>query len=266
VNKPATKLILGISLCCSFLFAGSAHAAIGDDAKKDTTALKTLSANFQDYGSIQSQGTKLALSQQVSSAERKELVAFANAYKVTYTASALSKDPDSAGNAADRALLTAIATAIDSSETTAKTSTQIKTDQKHCDLSSEGSELRKAFSPTTIFPLVPKEILSEDLAGCSPPYWTREVMIIFAYKVLGLLNWAAATTAVFSTIYAGILYLTGFYKEDNAKKARAILTATLTGFIIVLSARLILGSSQLITGDTSGQLPTDETLIPAAKL
>jgi hypothetical protein len=113
---------------------------------------------------------------------------------------------------------------------------------------SSGHDNPDAFTATRIFPLVPKSITSSDSVGCGPSYWTLKILTIFLYKVLGLLNYAALVIATVFTIVAGLLYISGFANEANAKTAKKVLTTTYVGLIIVLSARLILGSTQLIVG------------------
>ena len=103
------------------------------------------------------------------------------------------------------------------------------------------------FSPATIFPLVSRSIL--DPNGCNPSFWNLTIMVIFLYKILGLLNWTAVSLAVIFIVYGGLLYISGFASEANVKKAKGVIITTCVGLIITLSARLILGSTQLIVGE-----------------
>jgi hypothetical protein len=100
-----------------------------------------------------------------------------------------------------------------------------------------------------IFPLFPAELRNfKDADGCVPALWDRDVMGVLIFKTLGLLNYIAGAAAVLATIYAGILYLTSYASEANAKKAKTILISTYVGFFIVLGARLIVQESFQLFG------------------
>ena len=109
----------------------------------------------------------------------------------------------------------------------------------------------KRFSSSRIFPIITSDILSDDPKGCSPPYWNIRIFTILLYKALGLLNYIALTLAILFTVLAGVLYISGTFNEKNVAKAKTILISTYIGLIITLSARLILGSTQLIIGATT---------------
>lgn len=115
------------------------------------------------------------------------------------------------------------------------------------------SKISGSYNPTTIFPLLPTNILSQAPSsgttfGCTPPYWNLDIFKVLAWKIIGLLNWVALTIAVILTIYSGLLYISGFANEGNVKKAKSILIAAYVGLIIVLTARIILfGTIQTLT-------------------
>ena len=104
-----------------------------------------------------------------------------------------------------------------------------------CDEKDYGSKFNVK-SP--IFPILPKEILTSDT--CSPPYWNLTIFKILLYKGFQLLNYIIEVTAIFMTIYAGILYLSGFSNEKNVATAKTILVSTYLGLALSLSATLIL--------------------------
>ena len=119
-----------------------------------------------------------------------------------------------------------------------------------CDVSKP--PLSVTFNVKTIFPLLPLSILGEhDI--CSPPYWNLDVIKIFIYKAMALLNYLILVAAIILTIYAGIMYLTGFQNEGNIKKAKGILGATYVGLIISLSATLILRTTISIAASSESQ-------------
>lgn len=96
-----------------------------------------------------------------------------------------------------------------------------------------------------------------------PPIWDLATLTAILDRSLYLLNWFALFLAIFSTIAAGVYYISGALNEGNAKKAKTMLTVTYTGLAIILLARLILiGPVKVITGNTvnvpanRGQLPT----------
>jgi hypothetical protein len=84
---------------------------------------------------------------------------------------------------------------------------------------------------------------------CTPAYWNRTILIVMAWKVLALLYWVAGVLAVIITIYAGLLYMSGFVSEENVKLAKKLLIACYTGVIIIIFGRVILyGTIQPFTG------------------
>jgi hypothetical protein len=114
--------------------------------------------------------------------------------------------------------------------------------------SDPSSRLHVAFEPTNIFPILPSAILtgvdnSGNATNCTPPYWNFDIIRVLMYKVLALLNYGIEVAAIIFTLYAGILYLTGFRAEKNIETAKKLLIATYTGMIISLSATLLLRSA-----------------------
>lgn len=102
---------------------------------------------------------------------------------------------------------------------------------------------------------------------CAPAFWDMSVFVMLAYKVLLLLNWVAGSLAVIFTVYAGILYMTGFTNEGNVKKAKTLLFTSYGGFIIVLCAWLLVYSSARVVADrnidvNSGNIPDSCSLLP----
>lgn len=110
-----------------------------------------------------------------------------------------------------------------------------------------------------LFPIIPDSGRGGEsgFEGCTTPFWDRIIIGIFIYKFLGIANYFAGALAVLATIYAGILYLTGFAGEQTVKQAKAILIGTYIGFFIVLSARLIVAGSFYLFGDPTSN---DEVL------
>lgn len=107
------------------------------------------------------------------------------------------------------------------------------------------TDLKKEFNTSDIFPILPLSVLTgKDAKGhetnCSPPYWNIDVFRVLLYKGFGLLNYVIEVTAIVMTIYAGILYLSGFANEKNVATAKTVLIATYTGLALSLSATLIL--------------------------
>ncbi len=100
----------------------------------------------------------------------------------------------------------------------------------------------------SIFPIIPNGVRGLDSSGnlsptvCSPAYWGRDVLYFFVYKGLAVLNWFAEALAIILTLYAGILYMTGFYNEGNVKTAKTMLIGVYTGLAIVLLAKTIVYS------------------------
>jgi len=100
----------------------------------------------------------------------------------------------------------------------------------------------------SIFPVIPNGVRGLNAAGdpdptvCSPPYWGREIIYFFIFKALAILNWFAEALAIIMTLYAGILYMTGFYNEGNAKTAKTMLIGIYSGLAIVFLARTIVYS------------------------
>jgi len=105
----------------------------------------------------------------------------------------------------------------------------------------------------SIFPLFDSSIMNPN--GCNPTNWNLTVMDYLASKALYVLNWFAGVAAVCLTVYAGLLYISGFATEANVKQAKTLLVVCYTGLIIVFGARLILlGTVQFLGGtvnDTS---------------
>lgn len=106
-----------------------------------------------------------------------------------------------------------------------------------------------------IFPLIPDAIVdygfyngTDTNGGCVPALWNSNIIGMLVYKTLGLLNYIAGAGAILATLYAGILYLTGYMSEANVKKAKTVLIGTYVGFFIILGARLIVESSFQLFG------------------
>lgn len=102
-----------------------------------------------------------------------------------------------------------------------------------------------------LFPIIPASGRTRDLDNCVPAFWDREIIALFIYKLLGILNYVAGALAVLAIIYGGVLYLTGFRSEANAKTAKSLIIGTVVGFMLVLSARLIVIGSFYLFGDPS---------------
>ena len=117
--------------------------------------------------------------------------------------------------------------------------------------SAYSSPVSDTFNVNSLFPILPSVILNSD--SCSPPYWNLDIIKIFIYKVMALLNYSILVAAIVLTIYAGILYLTGFQNEGNIKQSKTILTTTYVGLIISLSATLILRTTISIAADCNAQ-------------
>ena len=109
---------------------------------------------------------------------------------------------------------------------------------------------------TNIFPIIPDAVntlpqtVYDPTTGnsitttyCSPPFWTRQVMYLFVYKGLAILNWLAEALAIIITLYAGILYMTAVYSEGNAKTAKAWLIGAYGGLAIVFLAKTLVFSA-----------------------
>jgi hypothetical protein len=92
---------------------------------------------------------------------------------------------------------------------------------------------------TPIFPIIP-DVVNAGPTGCNPAYWNAAIIGAIGYKGIYILNWFAFVVAVCMTIYAGLLYISGFANEANVKKAKSILVICYTGLIIVFAARIIL--------------------------
>jgi hypothetical protein len=119
-----------------------------------------------------------------------------------------------------------------------------------------------------LFPFVPDGISGWDANGnrvetltadqrnavCQPGFWTREVFYWFGYKVLAILNWLAMAAAIILTIYGGLLYISSYANEANAKKAKGIIVGAFIGLAIIFLAKvLVYGAVNII----SGQDPSD---------
>lgn len=131
-----------------------------------------------------------------------------------------------------------------------------------CDLSD--ATIAAKFNAKKIFPILPSEILDPYTApGCSPPYWNMGIIVVLAYKMVGLLDYIAAILAVLFTVYAGLLYIGGFANESYVGTAKKILTASYAGLAIVIFARLILYAP--VQFFTSGNVTTTDNLEKATQ-
>jgi hypothetical protein len=110
-----------------------------------------------------------------------------------------------------------------------------------------------------IFPVIP-EVLKT--GGCTPALWDRSVGVYLLNKGLIILNWLAATLAVLLTLYAGLLYISGFAKEENVKKAKTLLIGVYAGLAIVILARVIVSSTVDIFSTSSSQNAFDSAGLP----
>lgn len=115
------------------------------------------------------------------------------------------------------------------------------------------------FVSTKVFPLVPDELKTPP---CTPEVWDRNVVTYFILKGLVVLNWLAGTLAVLATLYAGLLYISGFAKEDNVKKAKTLLAATYTGLFIVIFARIIIFSTADLLSKNSSKDAFKNSQVP----
>ena len=104
--------------------------------------------------------------------------------------------------------------------------------------------------PNVAFPFIPHGLI--DPNACNPTLWGLDVYKILAWKALVFLNWGAGALAILLTVYAGLLYVSGFAKEDNVKTAKKILVACYVGLAIVFSARIILYGTWQAFNDTPG--------------
>ena len=131
------------------------------------------------------------------------------------------------------------------------------------------------YDPKLLFPLLPPGILGDTTAGvvsapvpliaplpytnsffndsvvtstnvavpepeCSPAYWNKNILTLIAWKALSLMYWIASVLAVIITIYAGLLFISGFASEENTKTAKKLLVACYTGVVIIILGRIIL--------------------------
>jgi hypothetical protein len=94
-------------------------------------------------------------------------------------------------------------------------------------------------SYTQVFPLISSDMNDSAIGKCNPAVWDQNIAFLFILKALVILNWLADVTAVLATVYAGILYISGFANENNVKQAKNILISCYVGLAIVFSARLI---------------------------
>ena len=109
-----------------------------------------------------------------------------------------------------------------------------------------------SINDTQIFPLIPDSLVAYNATdGCVPALWDRYVAKVLVEKALALLNYVAGALAVLATIFAGVMYLTSYASEANAKKAKAVLVGTYIGFFITLGARMIVNDSFYLFGDSN---------------
>lgn len=110
-----------------------------------------------------------------------------------------------------------------------------------------------------IFPAIPDVLRT---GACTPAVWDRSVIVYLIAKALIMLNWFATTLAILFTLYAGLLYISGFAKEDNVKKAKTLLIATYVGLAIVLLARVIIFSAVDLLSDSPSKSAFDSNGLP----
>ena len=128
-----------------------------------------------------------------------------------------------------------------------------------------------------IFPLLPAGIMPTAVPSgtevsptspakvCTPAFWNIDIVCIFLYKALAILNYLAGALAVIFTVYAGLLYISGVASEANVKKAKAILIATYLGLLIVIFAKVIVyGPIAHLSADGSNTIDPNTVLgLPA---
>lgn len=139
------------------------------------------------------------------------------------------------------------------------------------ELKSDGTIKDTISDDITLFPIIPDGLRGVNRSGvdvtkdkdpavaaswCSQPFWTIAVAYWFIYKTLAFLNWAAVAIAILLSLYAGVLYITGFAKEDNVKKAKTILIGAYAGLAIVFLAKvLVFGAVNVISGVDPTKVP-----------
>lgn len=104
-----------------------------------------------------------------------------------------------------------------------------------------------ALDAKAVFPIIPEELSPK--GQCPPTQWDLMVVRYFSYKLLTAANYLAYILAILFTVWAGILYISGFANEQNTKKAKAIVIGAYVGLLIVILARTILYGSIQTTLD-----------------
>jgi hypothetical protein len=131
-------------------------------------------------------------------------------------------------------------------------------------------------STVVLFPIIPDGISGYTFDGkkvselasteqskwCTQAFWERTVVYWFVIKILAFINWAATALAILLFLYAGVLYISGFASEANAKKAKQVIGAAITGLVIVILARVIVLGAVALVSDVDVGSATVE--VPAA--
>ena len=142
--------------------------------------------------------------------------------------------------------------------TTAATPATATPADKHC---ADGS-IATAVRNSNMFPFIPPAINSSDDTGCSPAFWTVQIIGALIYKAIRLINWAALAISGLAIVYSGFMYILGFANEANVKKAKSIIIATFVGLIIVTSAKWIVYGTILIFNGSKSVPSSTNILIP----
>ncbi len=95
---------------------------------------------------------------------------------------------------------------------------------------------------------------------CTPPQWTLPVAWYFLQKAFIGITWLATVATTLFLLYAGVLYLTGFANEKNVEQAKKLITASLTGLILVLLGQLAVGAVIRLLSNDPNDLPFNNQL------
>jgi hypothetical protein len=131
-----------------------------------------------------------------------------------------------------------------------------------CDRGGAGSTVDYAalyqdINKGNFIPLIPDSLLGKTPEACQPAYWNSDVIVYFLWKGLAMLNWLSVAAAIVFIIYGGLLYISAYASEGNAKKGKGVIVAALTGLVIVLAARYIVTGAVALfssTGDLNKSL------------
>jgi len=155
--------------------------------------------------------------------------------------------PHKTSNQGERAVGPAVSRSFNSVSSTGTTTIILADTPAPCDFSSMLYDSKNIKGD--IFPFIPDSLRS---GTCAPEYWDRTVFIYFILKILAILNWFAGAAAIILTVYAGLLYISGYAREENVKKAKTLLIGTYVGLIIVYMARLLVfGAVDIFSGKSA---------------